>query len=266
MRPNGHTLVSDFDNRDPLSDFDDIDTGKALAALSRLSQLTRMLVESNEWFVQLDPQGRPARIIRRRADEMLQGRDPDEAEFEFELSPDDAMAPGRYVQLSSQGDSDIEEPEQEEEELSLDPAEPTSKVVTNWVAPKDEWDLVYDTNAPQPDGTKGWSAPVFMQIRWKGHGTSLVFKQMEKRILFGKLPAGAFLYQQAQQMSPMERRRIWTLWWIQRAKTEGLEAVKGRKAAQTSSYARKLSAEEREKNLSSRAAEILRELRENYNV
>jgi hypothetical protein len=258
-------LVSDLDHRDPRNEFEDIDTGKALLALSKLPQLTRMLVESNEWFVALDDSGRMIRLIRRRNDEMLQGSDPDETEFEFELDPEDALAPGRHVQLSSgvTGETESNEDEltesQEEansEEVLLD----EHRISSDWKAPRDRWDLIYDAEAEQSNGERGFSASVFPQIRWKGNGQSYLFKQLENRILFGSLPAGAFLFQQCQNLNPFERRRIWTLWYIQKAIREGVASVLGKKAAVASRAARTLSQEERERILNTRVAEIHREL------
>jgi len=176
------------------SQTEDFDTGMALAAHDALPQLVRDLQQQSDIFIQLDSQNRIRKVIQQRNPECQQGANQawdalleDLAKRKgssqkkmqslvhelVDLKPSrlDALEQDDCEQLSAVAQEELgqfaddAEVDDEGHPVALD-AEGTPEVP--WAAPKEKFDLIYWADAPQPDGSKGFSAWLFPTIQWKG--------------------------------------------------------------------------------------------------
>lgn len=260
------------------------------------------------------------KVVRLRDPEMMQGTDPEDKgaeeypnlavevqevlERRLNDCPNDAMAAGRYDQLTAQAQAtEMEEIDSDNLELEIDNT-PVQAAQEDWTAPRDKWDLLYSHH-------DHFSAPIFPKLRWKGNlsgvasvtkktqvraskqtkgpngklyvkavtitveeaqpflvtgkviGRKALFLKLEKAILFGRqIPSGKWLFDMCQGLEPFSRKRIWEIYWIERAKRFGAASIKTKEVRKVTAQRRKLTAGEREAIAYRRANEIERELRE----
>ena len=276
-----HNLLSELDHRDPRSPIQDIETGACLKAVDELPQFRRMELEDNTTYEELgdliakrclnqdceNSENIPSlqsfcpicksdnletvvlahsvvlKVVRLRDPEFLQGNDPNEpSEDEPEISREDALSPGRGIQLSSLssgaallGDNEDEVMNEDEELLEDNDAgeQQAQRTEGGWIPPRAKWDLVYQHEAQVPKLDKkgkvmteengkvimeqGFSAPIFPRHPWKGRITDptqkTIFQKLERMILFRmELPAATYIYQESQKLSTKYRYRIWQIW------------------------------------------------------
>jgi hypothetical protein len=153
-RPAGHMLVSDLDNRDPISDLHDIETGKFLSAIDALPALVREDLCSSDIRVQLDADGRIVKVIKRRNPEFLQG-----TEREIEVLADGTRVPSNEDLGLVEDSEDVYSccelvrgtgalsDSYDDEDVEFSDVDEDSHTVTEYSAPMDRWDVVFDATA-----------------------------------------------------------------------------------------------------------------------
>ena len=135
----GHMLVCELDHRNPSSDLADVETGKALQAMSELPASIRMLLEDSNIHVQLEEvegKYRIVKIVKKRDPGYVQGT---ENYFIFDSE-------GKRIPLTEEEYSELLGMKQNPEDvLSLD-EEQLEGIDSSVSVAMDMWDVVYDAS------------------------------------------------------------------------------------------------------------------------
>jgi hypothetical protein len=132
-------LVDEWNHRDPQDLLHDIDCGRYLQELHRLPQSLRQLLENNDLYVELreiDNKYKVVKIIKKREAEFLQGT---ERYFVYDNK-------GQHIVLSEDEFDELLNIQHNPEELFEQEDIEFQTLNSEYTAPMDVWDLVFDAS------------------------------------------------------------------------------------------------------------------------